>query len=169
MPSSNGEAILLTVAVAAVAAGAMAADHLTTPYDALFETIGKAKGVPSDLLRALARHESGFNPRARNDRNDPGEGADIGLMQVNERTARALGRDVGRLTEPAYCVETAAILLVQVKRELGSLYSIQHLIAAYNAGSPAIRRRGIFNVAYTSAVFWHFQLYQLGGLLKARG
>lgn len=164
----NGRDLILTLAVGAVAAAALTKGYSSTPYDAGFDRIGAARGVPPDLLRALARHESNFNPRAVNAMNDPGEGRDVGLMQVNERTARAMGRDLARLLEPAYSIETAAMLLVSLKRELGDLWSTQTWIAAYNAGSPAIRRRGVFNVAYTSAVLWHLQLYQLAGLVKGR-
>lgn len=164
----SGRDLILTAAVGAAAALVLTRDYQLTPYDAEFNRIGAARGVPSDLLRALARHESNFNPRAVNSMNDPGEGRDVGLMQINERTARAMGRDLARLTEPAYSIETAAMLLVSLKRELGDLWSYQTWIAAYNAGSPAIRRRGVFNVAYVSAVSWHFQLYQLAGLMKGR-
>lgn len=164
---ASGE-VVLALAVAIGAAAWVTKGYASTPYDRQFADSAARWGVPADLLRALARHESGFNPRARNDRNDPGEGADVGLMQINERTARALGLDVARLPEPGYSIEAAARLLASIRRELGPIFSHQTWVAAYNAGSGAIRRRGIFNVPYVSAVSYHWQLYQLAGLLQAR-
>jgi hypothetical protein len=122
--------------------------------------------IPGELLRAIARVESSFRPNARNDKNDPGEGADIGLMQINERTARALKRDVSLLNDPAYNLETACLLLVSLRRELGPKFSLMTWAAAYNAGAPAIRRRGVFNQAYASNVVWHALLYQIASGLR---
>lgn len=168
MSTDRSSDLVLTIAIAAVAAAAVTKTYQRTPYDAEFERLGTAYNVPPDLLRAIGRKESGFNARAINDRNDPGEGRDLGVMQVNERTARALQRDPARLFEPGYNIETAAILLRALRRELGDQFTTHTWIAAYNAGSPAIRRRGIFNSAYTGEVLLHLQFYQLAGLLKGR-
>jgi soluble lytic murein transglycosylase-like protein len=161
---------VLTLSVAGAAALFLVRDHLSVPFDASFQAVAQARGVPSHLLKAIARVESGFKVAARNTRNDPGEGDDVGLMQINVRTARALRRDVARLaTDAAYSIDTAAELLVALKRELGDKFSLLTWAAAYNAGAPAIRRRGVFNDAYASRVLWHSMLYQLADLTKGRG
>jgi len=164
--SEATEKLVVTAAVTLAAASILTADYLKTPFDALFNRFGPAYDVPPDLLRAIARKESRFRPTAVYDQNDPGEGRDVGLMQINEVTARRMGRDVDRLKEPAYAVETACLYLRAVRRELGASFSIFTWIAAYNAGSPAIKRRGIFNLEYTAEVFWHFSLYQLATLAR---
>jgi soluble lytic murein transglycosylase-like protein len=53
---------------------------------ALIARHAAANGVPAYLADAIVRHESRYNPRARN-------GANIGLMQISLPTARALGYD----------------------------------------------------------------------------
>ncbi len=159
---------MLEIAVGLVAAGALASDYMKTPFDATFERVAASSGVPADLLRALARHESGFRPSAISPVNANGT-RDYGLLQINEATARALGREVSRLTDPAYNVETAAVLLKRIRVELKDRFAPYTWVAAYNAGAPAILRRGVFNAAYASAVTWHWQMYQLATLLKGGG
>lgn len=160
------EDIKLSIVVSVGAAALLVTDHLRTPYDQLFDSAALKHGIPGELLRAIARVESSFRPNARNDKNDPGEGADIGLMQINVRTANALKRDVAKLYDPAYNLETACLLLVSLRRELGPKFSLMTWAAAYNAGAPAIRRRGVFNQAYASNVVWHALLYQIASGLR---
>lgn len=164
----TGRDIAITLALTAVAAAAVTADYIATPFDPLFEAESKRSGVPADLLRALARHESGFRPTAVSEANRNGT-RDRGLMQINEATAQALGLDQTRLLEPAYNIAAAAKLLAQLKRELGPRFSPYTWVAAYNAGSPAIIKRGVFNTAYAASVTFHWQLYQVAAALKALG
>lgn len=160
---------VLSITVGVAGAAFLVRDHLSVPFEASFEQVAQARGVPAHLLKALARVESGFKLAARNTRNDPGEGDDVGLMQINVRTARALKRDVDRLQrDAAYSIDTAAELLVSLRRELRDQFSLMTWAAAYNAGAPAIRRRGVFNDAYASRVLWHSLLYQLADLVKGR-
>lgn len=159
-----GEKLLLTIGLGAVAATWLVADHGPSPFDAAFDRIGRAREVPPLLLKSLARVESGFNPSAVSPPNTNGT-RDRGLMQINDRTAQALGRDPARLLEPDYSIDIAAELLVSLRRELGERFSTFSWIAAYNAGAPAILRRGIFNAAYASLVHHHFLLYQVRALL----
>lgn len=158
--------IKLSIVVSVGAAALLVTDHLRTPYDTLFDGAALKHGIPGELLRAIARVESSFRPRALNDKNDPGEGNDLGLMGINVRTAAALKRDVSKLYDPAYNLETACMLLVSLRRELGPKFSLMTWAAAYNAGAPAIRRRGVFNQAYASSVVWHALLYQLASGLR---
>jgi len=160
--------LVLPLVIAAGAAVVLAADYMSTPFDAVFDAEEAGSGVPGTLLRALARKESSFRPTAVSPPNTNGS-VDWGLMQVNERTARALGFEVSKLLDPRYNVHVAAAVLLQLRRELGTSYSPQTWIAAYNAGAPAILKRGVFNLAYTSEVHWHWQLYQLAQLVKGLG
>ena len=178
-PAGGFEAIVgtegtlnLTLLVGVAGAGILVADHIRTPYDDLFDRIGPEEGAAPDLLRALARQESGFRADVVSAPNRNGT-RDYGLMQINETTARALGVDPQSLVTGAGRVErsirTAARLLRQLRTELGSKLNTYTLIAAYNAGAPAIRARGIFNMPYTSSVAYHWQLYTLGSLLRTSG
>lgn len=56
-----------------------------TSMDDIFEEAAKTYGVPAQLLKAVAKAESGFNPNAVS-----GAGA-IGVMQLMPATAQSLG------------------------------------------------------------------------------
>ena len=154
-------AVILTAAAGAV----VLADHGHTPFDALFERVGLEQSVDPDLLRAIARRESSFVASAVSPPNANGT-RDYGLMQINEATARALGRDAAKLLDPEYNVRTAVELLKRLKQELGSQFDSMTWVAAYNAGSPAIKARGIFNVVYVSGVVFHWLAYTLARQAK---
>ena len=100
------------------------------PFGALFAQAGAAHGLPPELLAAVAKVESGYDPAAVSS-----AGA-RGLMQLMPGTAAGLG--VNPL-DPAQAVDGAARLL---KRDLGEFGSLPLALAAYNAGAGAVRRYG---------------------------
>jgi len=159
--------LILTLAVSAVAAAALVADYASTPFDAMFDAEDAASGIPGTLLRAIARRESSFRPSVIGPPNSNGT-RDYGLMGINDATAKSVGLDVSQLLDPRYNIHAGAALLLRLRRELGAQFSPQTWVAAYNAGSPAILSRGVFNVAYTSEVSWHWQLYRLAQLLQGK-
>lgn len=99
-------------------------------YDHLFRAAAARHGVPAEVLTAVARHESGFNPRAVS------HAGAIGLMQLMPGTARGLGVDP---RDPAQAVDGAARLLAGHLNKYGSL---ELALAAYNAGPGAVDRYG---------------------------
>ncbi|HEY8532317.1 MAG TPA: transglycosylase SLT domain-containing protein [Micromonospora sp.] len=101
------------------------------PYGDLFVQAGTRYGVSPALLAAVAKVESGYNPRAVSP-----AGAQ-GLMQLMPATARELG--VTNPFDPAMAIDGAARLLANLLREFGSL---PLALAAYNAGSGAVRQYG---------------------------
>lgn len=159
--------LVLTLAVTAAAGAALVADYLATPFDSIFEAEEKYSAVPATLLSAIARQESGFRASVVGMPNSNGT-RDYGLMGINDATARALKLEVSQLLDPAYNVRAGARILNALARELGAQWSPYTWVAAYNAGSPAILKRGVFNVGYASAVTWHWQLYRLAQLLQGR-
>jgi len=163
----SDEQLALTLTLTAAAAAVLVLDHVSTPFDALFEQESKRTGVPADLLRAIARRESGFRAGAIGKPNSNGT-KDWGLMQVNDRTAAHYGVQPAQLLDPATCVRVAADYLVDLHRELGSAWSEWTWIAAYNAGAPAIKSRGVFNVTYAGDVFWNFTLYRIAALVRGK-
>jgi cell wall-associated NlpC family hydrolase len=100
-------------------------------FRSLFTAAGSRYGVSPDLLAAVARAESGFDPQARS-----GAGA-IGLMQIMPGTARGLGIDP---RDPAQAVDGAARLLADGLRSYDG--SIPLALAAYNAGPGAVSKYG---------------------------
>jgi cell wall-associated NlpC family hydrolase len=102
----------------------------TVPYGGLFAAAGTRYGLPPALLAAIAKVESGYNPRAVSP-----AGAQ-GLMQLMPGTAAGLGVNA---MDPTQAVDGAARLLSQHLADFGSL---PLALAAYNAGPGAVRRHG---------------------------
>jgi cell wall-associated NlpC family hydrolase len=100
-----------------------------TPFADLFQSAGTTHGVDPSLLAAVARQESGFDPRAVSP-----AGAQ-GLMQLMPGTARGLG--VADPFDPAQAVDGAARLLDDLLTRFGS---VELALAAYNAGPGAVLR-----------------------------
>jgi cell wall-associated NlpC family hydrolase len=109
--------------------GADSALPAGTPYASLFAAAGRRHGVDPTLLAAVAKQESGFNPRAVSH-----AGAQ-GLMQLMPGTAAGLG--VRNSFDPAQAVDGAARLL---KDLLGEFGRVDLALAAYNAGPGAVKR-----------------------------
>lgn len=111
-------------------AGSTAA-ALNGPYADLFVAAGTRHGVDPALLSAVAKAESGYNPRAVSS-----AGAQ-GLMQLMPGTARGLGVDPLR---PDQAVDGAARLLSSHLKAYAGRVDLA--LAAYNAGPGAVNRYG---------------------------
>lgn len=96
----------------------------------LFERAGAAHGVDPGLLAAVAKNESGFNPRAVSP-----VGAQ-GLMQFMPATAARFGVDP---FDPASAIDGAARYLRQLQDQFGS---VELALAAYNAGPGNVSKYG---------------------------
>jgi hypothetical protein len=99
-------------------------------FASLFASAGARYGLPPALLAAVAKVESGYDPRAISP-----VGAQ-GLMQLMPGTAAGLGVDA---MDPAQAVDGAARLLAQ---NLADFKTLPLTLAAYNAGAGAVRRYG---------------------------
>jgi soluble lytic murein transglycosylase-like protein len=100
------------------------------PYANLFSQSAARYGLSPDLLAAVAKVESGYNPNAVS-----GAGA-LGLMQLMPSTAAGLGVNP---YDPAQAVDGAARLLSRNLRDFGTL---PLALAAYNAGAGAVHKYG---------------------------
>ncbi|MBX5465576.1 MAG: lytic transglycosylase domain-containing protein, partial [Clostridia bacterium] len=97
----------------------------------LFERAAARHGLDARLVEAVARVESGLDPRAVSP-----AGA-VGLMQLMPETARAMGaRDP---LDPEQNVEAGARYLRELLDRFGDL---SLALAAYNAGPEAVERHG---------------------------
>ncbi|HEX5198452.1 transglycosylase SLT domain-containing protein [Paractinoplanes rhizophilus] len=101
------------------------------PYGDLFVKAGTKYGVSPKLLAAVAKVESGYDPRAVSK-----VGA-RGLMQLMPSTAKGLG--VENAFDPEQAILGGAKLLARNLREFKSL---PLALAAYNAGGGAVKKYG---------------------------
>jgi soluble lytic murein transglycosylase-like protein len=99
--------------------------------DEVLADAARAEGLPPELVRSVARIESGFQQKAVSSR-----GA-IGLMQLMPATAAGLGVDPNRVAENAH--GGAMYLRSLLLRYHGDSALA---LAAYNAGPGAVKRFG---------------------------
>ncbi|HEX4902498.1 MAG TPA: lytic transglycosylase domain-containing protein [Acidimicrobiales bacterium] len=145
--STLGASAPATVPGPAATSGTLA----SVPFGHLFESAGRRHGVAPELLAAVAKAESGYDPRAVSH-----AGAQ-GLMQLMPGTAKGLG--VTDPFDPAQAVDGAARLLADNLRRFGST---ELALAAYNAGPGAVSRHGGIppyaeTQAYVPKVIRHYE------------
>ncbi len=119
-----------TAALSAARVSALAPSGAPSgPYAGLFASAGARYGVDPALLSAVAKAESGYNPRAVSP-----AGA-RGLMQLMPGTAKSLGVDA---YDPVQAVDGAARLLADLLSDFGGRVDLA--LAGYNAGPGAVRK-----------------------------
>ena len=101
------------------------------PYADLFLKAGAKYDVSPKLLAAVAKVESGYNPKAVS------KAGAQGLMQLMPATARGLG--VQNSFDPQQAINGAAKLLSSHLKEFKSL---PLALAAYNAGGGSVHKYG---------------------------
>ena len=108
----------------------LSATSKSAPYDAAFTAAEQKYGLPTGLLSAVAKQESGYDPSAKSP-----AGA-LGLMQFMPATARGMGIDP---LDPAQAIDGAGKYLAQHLEAFGS---VDLALAAYNAGPGNVRKYG---------------------------
>jgi soluble lytic murein transglycosylase-like protein len=103
-----------------------------TEYDAFIEAVARENGLAPELVKAVALVESGFNPDAVSPK-----GAQ-GIMQLMPATARRYG--VRNAFDPLENLRAGTMHLKSLVDEFGG--DVKLALAAYNAGSGAVRRHG---------------------------
>jgi soluble lytic murein transglycosylase-like protein len=98
-------------------------------YDGIIRDAAAANDLSADLIHAVVRAESNYNPRCRSS-----AGA-MGLMQLMPGTAEALG--VANPWDPAQNVAGGARYL---REQLDTFGDLTLALAAYNAGPGAVQR-----------------------------
>lgn len=102
-------------------------------FDRIFEEVARKYNLDPHLLKAVAKVESNFNPRAVSPK-----GA-MGIMQLIPSTARLVG-----VSDPFDPVENIHGGARYLRMLLDEFKDLQLSLAAYNAGPEAVRQyRGI--------------------------
>ena len=108
------------------------------PFEPEVRAAAAEGGVPKDLLWALVREESGFNPEIESWANA------IGLAQLLLRTARGVAKGLPGVQVDARTLRDPALNLRLGARYLGGLHGrFSHhalAVAGYNAGGAAVAR-----------------------------
>ena len=94
-----------------------------------FTRAGEFYQVSPELLLAIARVESGLDPRAMN-QNTNGS-TDMGLMQINSCWKKRLGENWRHLSDPCYSVMVGAWILRQCVDRYGYNWDS---VACYHTG-----------------------------------
>ena len=103
-----------------------------TKYDEYFKAAAKKYNVSESLLKAIAKAESDFNPDCVSS-----AGA-MGVMQLMPETAKELGVDDPY--DPEQNIMGGAKCIAMKLKEFNG--DVKLALAAYNAGSGAVRRNG---------------------------
>lgn len=143
--------ILLTLALSGFSSQANA-------FYACFQQAADRYSVPIELLYAIAKVESNFNPQAIN-RNTNGT-TDYGLMQINSRWFPQLERDFGIskervINDSCTNVYIGAWILAHNFRTKGRIWDS---VGAYNAGFSSNTRGTRAN--YVSKVKYYYDYYK---------
>ena len=103
-----------------------------TPYGELIHATALRHGLNPNLVAAMVRHESGFDPQALSPR-----GA-RGLLQVMPATAERFGISQNDLLDPELNLEAGARYLSWLVNHFDS--DLARVLAAFNAGEGTVAR-----------------------------
>lgn len=101
-------------------------------FHPLIAHAARQTGVDAELLHAVVRAESAYNPKARS------RAGAVGLMQLMPGTARRFG--VRDRLDPLQSLLGGASYLAWLQRHFEG--DLVLMLAAYNAGEGAVRRHG---------------------------
>ena len=104
----------------------------TTTLDAIFEKAAKKYNVDVNLLKAIAKQESNFNPK------DTSHSGAMGIMQLMPGTAKSLG--VKDAYDPEQNIMGGAKYISQMLKKYDG--NVTLALAAYNAGPGNVKKYG---------------------------
>lgn len=134
-----------------------------TDYDKMIFDISRKYKVNGNLVKAIIKVESNFNPsvQAINEKENS-----RGLMQINQPTALGLGLTEDRLHtlfNPETNINYGCLLLFQLKNRYKKLKDV---IASYNYGSVKKTNNKYINQNYVNKVYNNYLLYTISNPLQ---
>ena len=141
------------------------------PYKKCFIRSAKKNQVPLSLLVAVAKGESGFNPKARSKANA------VGIMQIIwPETARWLGvSSLSELEKPCINIEAGAKYLKFLIKDIFN-DNVHLVVASYNYGHGGIlkqlKRKNRISpgaIGYSSYIYYHLEQILAYGALAHGG
>lgn len=116
-----------------------------------FDLAGRDYRIDPDLLRAIAWHESGFNPAATGRNSDAS--IDVGVMQINSQhfsQLNSVGITKDHLyTDPCMNIYTGAYFLALAFKRWGVSWQA---VGAYNAGFRQSERQSLRRFQYARKI-----------------
>jgi len=128
--NEEGVKVLTNVETKSRPPGTMATFEDPTNFVPLIRRMASLHGVDEELVQAIIKVESDFNPRAVSPKNCKG------LMQLHPDTARRFG--VQNIFDPAQNIEGGIRYLSYLIDTFGM--ELDRILAAYNAGENAVKR-----------------------------
>ncbi|MFN3406814.1 MAG: lytic transglycosylase domain-containing protein [Caldimicrobium sp.] len=138
-------------------------DALASKFHQIFEEVAREFNLDPHLLKAIAKVESNFNPKAVSPK-----GA-MGIMQIIPSTAKLVG-----LSNPFDPVENIYGGAKYLKWLLDEFKDLKLSLAAYNAGPEAVKQYGGIppyqeTQNYVQNVLYYYNLYKNKTLSPTQG
>ena len=132
-------------------------------FDGLIEQYAYENGLRFELLKAVIRKESNFNPRAVNDERKKGDPSDdaIGLMQVRQPALTDYNETHGSLHsiddlyEPQVNIQVGAWYLSRFVKRYGETVGVE----MFNVGETGYKTKNVRNAAYVSSIIGYAKNY----------
>ena len=126
---------------------------------ACWNEVAQRHGVPTDLLYAVAKVESGLNPKAVNRSHIQRTGSiDIGLMQINSiHPPRLLKQGITEerlINEPCLSVEVGASILAEFIQRFGYNWTA---VGSYNVGTGSGPEREALRMRYAQKIWAYYE------------
>lgn len=129
-------------------------------YEDIIESASKAYQIPVEVIKAIIRVESNWDPNAKRYESHLNDSS-LGLMQLLTKTAKYVANNTA-LTAEQILQPTLNILLgtKYLKEQLNKYDNLNDAIAAYNAGSPRKTSTGAYvNQGYVDKVNQWIKVY----------